>query len=255
MADSARDFYDELAGCYHLIFENWESSMARHAAVLGPVLERECGPAAAVKVLDCACGIGTQAFGLASLGFRVTGADLSSAAVERAREEAAARGLDLPLHVADMRHLSFPETGFDAVIAMDNALPHLLSGQDLAQAAAQIHAKLRAGGTLMASIRDYDRLIEGRPVVEGPRFFSDASGRRIVFQLWDWMDERRYAFHLYITHETAAGWQTHHAAAIYRALLRDELTQILERSGFRHVRWLLPDESGFYQPIVLATAA
>jgi hypothetical protein len=110
------------------------------------------------------------------------------------------------------------------------------------------------GGIFVASIRDYDRLIEERPVVQGPGFLSDAGRRRIVFQLWDWMDERRYTFHLYITRDTPEGWQTHHGASVYRAVLRHELTSILEGAGFVNVRWLQPAESGFYQPLVLATA-
>lgn len=100
MAEMVRDFYDDLASHYHLMFEDWEASMARQAAALGPILERGCGPANSVKILDCACGIGTQALGLAKLGFRVTGTDVSPRAIERARVEASARGLDLSLYVA-----------------------------------------------------------------------------------------------------------------------------------------------------------
>src|ERR1700683_510550 len=54
------------------------------------------------------------------------------------------------------------------------------------------------GLTFMGSIRDYDSLVQERPVVQGPAFFSDQGSRGIVHQVWDWSDERRYAFHLYI---------------------------------------------------------
>ncbi|HEY1339065.1 MAG TPA: class I SAM-dependent methyltransferase [Bryobacteraceae bacterium] len=256
MAEKVGGFYDEFAAHFHLIFEDWEASMARQAAALGPLLERECGgPAGSLRVLDCACGIGTQALGLAKRGFRVTGSDLSSGAVARAREEAAIRGLDIPLYVADLRDLSgVPDTGFDAAIAMDNALPHLDSDDELAQAARQVRGKLRAGGIFAASIRDYDSLIVERPKAHGPGFLSDGGRRRITFQIWDWMDERRYTFHLYITRETAAGWKTFHGASVYRAVLQGELKRILESAGFVDVRWLMPAESGFYQPMALARA-
>jgi glycine/sarcosine N-methyltransferase len=56
-------------------------------------------------VLDAAIGIGTQALGLLALGFRVTGSDLSHAAVNRARREAAVRQLPLACVVADFRAL------------------------------------------------------------------------------------------------------------------------------------------------------
>jgi 2-polyprenyl-3-methyl-5-hydroxy-6-metoxy-1,4-benzoquinol methylase len=94
MADGVHDFYDELAGEYNMIFEDWEASIARQAAALGAILERECGPANLVRILDCACGVGTQALGLARRGFRVTGADVSPRAIARARLEASTRGLN-----------------------------------------------------------------------------------------------------------------------------------------------------------------
>jgi SAM-dependent methyltransferase len=255
MAGTVQDFYDDLSCNYHLIFEDWEAAMASQAAALGPILARECGSAAPIRILDCACGIGTQALGLARAGFRVTGADLSARAIERARVEAAARSLDLRLHVADMLHLdAFLETGFDAVICIDNALPHFSCDENIIEAAAQVRKKLRAGGVFVASIRDYDLLIKERPVVDGPCFFSDAGRRRIIFQLWDWIDERRYYFHLYITRETPTGWQTQDGTSTYRAVLRNELTIILESVGFVRVRWMLPAETAFHQPLVLAVA-
>ena len=176
--------------------------MKRQAAALGAILERECGAPSALRILDCACGIGTQTLGLASLGFTVTACDLSPASVERTRVEAAKRRLNVQLFVADMLDLTeIPDSDFDAVMCMDNALPHLESDEQLFQAATQIRRKLRAGATFMASIRDYDSLVQERPVVQGPAFYSDQGSRRIVHQVWDWSDERRYAFHLYITRE------------------------------------------------------
>jgi glycine/sarcosine N-methyltransferase len=63
-------FYDELAESYHLIFDDWNAAIARQREVLAKLL-----PVAATgkRVLDCACGIGTQTIGLAILGFSVEG--------------------------------------------------------------------------------------------------------------------------------------------------------------------------------------
>jgi glycine/sarcosine N-methyltransferase len=248
--------YDALANHYHLIFEDWETSIERQAALLSAILEQNCRLPSTARILDCACGIGTQALGLARLGFRVHGCDFSSKAVERARLEASRRRLDIHFSVANMLDLSsLGDSHFEAVICMDNSLPHLESIEQLIQAAEQIRARLRPGGSFMASIRDYDRLIRERPAVDGPFFYSDGGHRRIVFQVWDWLDERRYAFHLYITRETDEEWQTFHTSAIYRALLRDELLAALSHARFKNARWLSPAETGFYQPIVLAEAA
>ena len=246
--------YDELANHYHLVFENWEASVERQAAVLSSILKRKCGLESTAHILDCACGIGTQSLGLAKLGFRVTGCDISLRSVERARLEASQRSLDIQFSVANMLDLACFGAHFDAVICMDNALPHLESAEQPVQAAVQIRARLRPGGLLMASIRDYDRLLKERPVVQGPFFYFDHGHRRIVFQVWNWFDDRRYTFHLYITHEIAKRWQTFHTSAVYRGLYRDEVAAALSKAGFKSARWLFQAESGFYQPIVLAEA-
>jgi len=247
--------YNELASHYHLIFENWEASIDRQAAVLSSILKRECSLDGTARILDCACGIGTQSLGLARMGFRVSGCDISSKSIERARLEAKKRNLNIQFSVVNLLNLDhFGESSFDAVICMDNALPHLQSAEELLQAATQIRARLRPGGCFMASIRDYDQLLKERPVVQRPSFYSDEGRRRIVFQVWDWLDDRRYAFHLYITRETADTWKTVHASAVYRGVLRNEVAAALSHAGFTNVRWMFPSNSGFYQPIVIAEA-
>jgi SAM-dependent methyltransferase len=247
--------YDELASHYHLIFENWELSVERQAAALSSILQSKCGLATTARILDCACGIGTQSLGLAKMGFHVSGCDLSPRAIERARLEASRRNVEIHFSVANILNLtSLGESYFDAVICMDNALPHLESTEQLFQAAKQFRGKLCPGGLLMASIRDYDRLMEERPRTQGPSFYSDQGRRRIVFQVWDWVDATRYIFHLYVTRELAEGWQTFHTSARYRAVRRDEVITALTQAGFKNGRWLTEAESGFYQPIVLAEA-
>ena len=136
--------------------------------------------------------------------------------------------------------------------SMDNSLPHLQTDQELLHAAQQAYEKVRLGGFFIGSIRDYDQLIAERPTSQGPSFYSDGGGRRIIFQVWDWLDERRYRFHLYITRSTESAWQTFHFTATYRGVRRNELRHILEQAGFTNVRWLPPSETDFYQPIFIA---
>jgi SAM-dependent methyltransferase len=245
------DIYDNLAENYHLIFENWDNSIASQAAILGPILESAFGPGP-LSILDCACGIGTQAIGLALRGHAVTGTDLSAPAIARARREAAQRGVTIEFAVADMRSLSdLPLGQFSAAIAADNALPHLLNPADLSRALDHIATKLAPGGIFLATIRDYDRLVETRPQSQPPAFFSDNGLRRIVHQVWDW-ERVFYTLHLYLTRETLNGWTVQHYASRYRALRRAELSSALKVAGFAGIRWLDPAESSFYQPLVIA---
>jgi glycine/sarcosine N-methyltransferase len=241
-------FYDELAEFYHLMFEDWNRSIAAQSAVIGPILERYTGKASPY-VLDCACGIGTQTLGLAQRGYILVGSDLSRAAVARASKEAQRRNLDVTFHVADMRTLStVPETGFDAVLVADNALPHLLLQSDLERAVGGMAEKLKDSGILLATIRDYDHLISTRPTMQGPTFYE----QRFVHQVWRWQEEQ-YELHAYLTLQTESEWRVKHFVSRYRALQRQELNLALQSAGFTDIQWLEPGSTSFYQPIVVAT--
>jgi SAM-dependent methyltransferase len=253
MRNEAVEFYDSLAEVYHLIFEDWDASIRRQAKVVDGLLGAQLGDSS-LLVLDCACGIGTQAIGLAQCGHRVTGSDVSERAVERAQREAERRRLPIRFLVSDMTELKeIAESEFDAVVAFDNALPHL-ERNDLEAAVRAMRSKLRDGGLVMASIRNYDRLIRERPAIEGPAFHGAEGERRIVHQVWEWMDEERYRVHLYITAQEGDLWHAHHFAGAYRAVLRSEVTSALEKAEFEDVRWLMPEESGLYIPLVMARA-
>jgi 2-polyprenyl-3-methyl-5-hydroxy-6-metoxy-1,4-benzoquinol methylase len=263
MADKVEEFYEELADCYHLIYEDWDRSIERQAATLNSLLASHLGNKP-LRVLDCACGIGTQSIGLAQLGHHVLASDLSQSAVNRAKKEAQQRNLDIEFHLSDMTSLKEIEReNFDAAIAIDNALPHIDRSQ-LGQAATAIASKLRPNGIFIASIRDYDTLNVERPTSQPPAFWGKPGSRRIVHQIWDWTDEPNgepqktdpsYRLHLYITVESPQGWKAHHFVSRYRWLLREELSSVLRGAGFNKIRWLMPAESGFYQPLVLARLA
>ena len=48
------------------------------------------------------------------------------------------------------------------------------------------------------------------------------------------------------------GWRTVLYDARYRAVLREELRDLLKEAGFSDIGWKTPAESGYYQPIVIA---
>lgn len=251
MRDATAEFYDAMAGSYHLLFEDWRESVARQAAALDAIL-RGHGVAPAARVLDCACGIGTQALGLARIGYRMTCTDLSAAEVERAKAEAEREGVAAEFAVADFRRLEQRlDALYDAVIAMDNALPHLLDDDDLRAACRSIRDRVAEGGLFMASVRDYDELLANKPTAPPPRVIATPDGRRIVFQIWDWRGDV-YDFTQYIVIDEGGAPETRAFRGRYRALPREKLTRHLRETGFVGVEWLEPRESGYYQPIVVA---
>lgn len=272
MNGNVREFYEELADDYHLLFADWRQEVPRQGEALDRLIRRE-GVGAGARVLDCACGIGTQAIGLALRGYRILATDFSAAAVERARREARDLGATLAFGVADFRALDVATTEiFDVVVCCDNALAHCLDDDDLPRALGQMRARLAPGGLLLASIRDYDRLLAsgsgaldpglpgmhgkedaGRPRGTMPQVTDDADGRRVAFQVWDWAaDGRSYAVHQFFLRQSATGFDTSHYASRFRALRRAEVDEALALAGFHDVRWHLPADSGFYQPVVTA---
>ncbi|MEU9093133.1 hypothetical protein [Streptomyces sp. NPDC048428] len=154
---TVRHFHDDLAADYDLIHADWDASIARQAAALalvgepgpagvvpgggsagpgdaprralgpvpahramwprralGPVPahramwpRRAVGPFPATRPARTTCWTRLRhrdpGAGLAALGYRVTGSDLSPVAVARAAKEAASRGLRLRVTAADMR--------------------------------------------------------------------------------------------------------------------------------------------------------
>jgi SAM-dependent methyltransferase len=253
--DPTLAFYEALAGDYHRIFGDWQASVRWQGETLDRLI-RACLGKPPRSVLDCSCGIGTQAIGLAQRGYQVHATDLSPAAVERAAREARAAGVSLAVGVADLRTLAMDVPGrFDVVLSCDNALPHLLSVADLRRAVRGMAAKLNPGGLWLASMRDYEQARHERPRAELPRVFDDPAGRRIVFQVWDWWpDEPIYDLHLFVLRTVDGTWTTAHYTARYRAVTRAELDAALRAAGLTAVTWHLPAESSYYQPLVTARA-
>lgn len=92
------------------------------------------------RALDVAMGTGRNALYLASLGYEVTGIDVSGVAVERCRHEAARRGLPVEALRADLESYELPRASYDIVIDF-----YYLQ-RDLAP---QLEAALRPGGVLV----------------------------------------------------------------------------------------------------------
>lgn len=252
--ESVIDFYDDLAKDYHHIFVDWYHAVSWQGEVLSKFIHSKLasGRREGAALLDCSCGIGTQAIGLAEHGFLVTGTDLSPASIQRATREAESFGVEISFGVADFRTLEQDVSGvYDVVLSADNAVPHLLTDEDLVAAVSNMYAKLNADGLLLITIRDYDALLLEKPRATEPRVFDQ--GKRIVFQIWDWADDARtYQTNHFIVQEINGQWITKHNRTRYRALLRDELTPILSTVGFTDIEWSMPSESGYYQPIVTA---
>ena len=244
-----QDFYDGLAPYYHLLYPDWDASIERQSRGLAHVLD-EFGVPPGSDVLDAACGIGTQALGLAQLGYRITASDLSPRAVARARDEAVMRGLSIDFAAADLRHLtSVLNRAFPAIIACDNAIPHLLSDDEIRAAFVECRRLLDPGGVLLISVRDYATIERRNPDHHsyGARTIED----RIYSaeQIWHW-DGNHYDLTLRLTEQRAsepAIVREFHSR--YYAVELPTLSRLLLEAGFASAS---RRDEHFFQPLLAA---
>lgn len=243
-------FYDSLASEYDKLFLDWEADTREQAEILNRIFA-DNGFGKSAEILDCACGIGTQAIGLARLGYNVTASDISDAEIAQAKSRAEKNRFKIRFENADFCALS--ETfgkKFDIIIAMDNALPHMLTAADLEKAVKSIANQLKDRGIFVGSIRDYDALLADKPSYSPPYIHKTADGQRVSFQTWEWSGER-YKLIEYII-DDAESLKTSRFECEYRATRRQELTKLFLQNGCNKAEWLFPEETGFYQPIIVA---
>lgn len=74
------------------------------------------------RMLDVACGAGQIAIPAARAGVRVTGIDIASNLVERAKVRARAEGLSARFDDGDAEQLPYPDAGFDVVVSLIGAM-------------------------------------------------------------------------------------------------------------------------------------
>ena len=243
-------FYAELTPLYHLIYPNWEQSVQRQACDLDSLI-RELWGDGMRRVLDVSCGIGTQALGLAQLGYDVTASDLSTEEVARARTEAGRRGITILFSVADMRE-SYTHHGrqFDVVISCDNSVPHLLADDDILTAFKQFHQCTRPGGGCIVSVRDYEKEDLSKQQIK-PYGIREQNGVRwLLWQVWDPHGSTYDVTMYFVEDRGTPDCRTHAFHSTYYAIEIPKLMNLMIEAGFANVRRV---DNRFFQPIIIGT--
>lgn len=254
------DFYDKLAPFYHIIYGDWNAAIATQATQLSTIIRQHWGTQAQ-RILDVSCGIGTQAIGLASKGYRVTASDLSRQEIERAKQEAQQRYLDINFSVCDMRNVyHHHQAQFDVVISCDNSIPHLLNDDEISIALKQIYHCTKPGGGCLITLRDYDQEPRGTGIVKPYGVREDAGKRYFVFQVWDFVGEI-YDLSMYFVEDdqqsdianpniTNPNVNTYVMRSQYYAISIDRLMQLMEGAGYCSVTRL---NNQYFQPVLIGT--
>ena len=113
---------------YLTVYGHRDEAEARR---LAPGVVRLLGVKPHARILDLACGEGRYARALASMGYRVTGVDLSRDLIDEARRQSPLLPGSPPFVVGDMRNLPFVEQ-FDGAVSLFTSIGYFAdSGDDV----------------------------------------------------------------------------------------------------------------------------
>ena len=137
-------------------------------------------------ILDVPCGYGRHALRLAELGFSVTGQDLNSFFIEKARETAKVAGVSIEYRQGDMRELPFSNR-FDVALNIFTSFGYFLAERDNLAFLTAVRGALKSGGRFVLDFVNREKIIRGwKPHhssvyqngirVEGSRTFDMVTG-------------------------------------------------------------------------------
>ena len=187
--------YDVLAEVYEWLISDAKLPPAEFAASFDDVLNLLPSNA---HVLDCSCGTGQLAVGLAGRGMQVVATDASEAMVRRTAELSEEFGASVRTVRADWQELPdhFEDDTFDMVFCVGNSLHHAEGARGRVAALESMSRLLRRGGRLVLTSRNWE-LVRSR----GSRLdISDRMVRRngrdgLVIYRWEiapqWEQEHR----------------------------------------------------------------
>ena len=232
---SQEQLFDLFAPDYDLLLRNWENDLLEQGRVLDHFF-KNYGQRPINTVLDCFCGIGTQCIGLAKLGYKVTGTDISGKSIARAMREAQRFGVNIEFAKVDVRRLREQVSGrFDAVISCDNSLPSLLSKEDVDLALENMFELLEPSGLCVISIRSFEEIYAEQKRFN-PRHIHEIDGKRlIIFDVWDYLENEILVFNVFYLREQDEGWDVNCRRMVYRRILRDDLISALKHAGFGRI--------------------
>src|SRR5262249_53100840 len=156
------------------------------------------------------------------------------------------RNVEISFTVCDMRAAHAQHGGpFDVVIACDNAVPHLLSDEEILGALRKMRDCIRPGGGCLITVRDYDREERGTSLIKPYGVRRRDGVRYAIFQVWDFAGDI-YDLSMYFVADDGGDRPTTHVMrSKYYAIGTGRLLDLMRQAGFGSVERL---DDRFYQP-------
>lgn len=190
--------YGQLAEVYEWLISDAKVTPAKFAATFDDVIKL-LPPEA--RVLDCSCGTGQLAVGLAGLGMRVAAADASAAMVRRTEDLAEEFGMALLTARASWDELPdhFDDASFDAVFCVGNSLHHANGSRGRSRALKSMTRLLRPGGRLVLTSRTWELVrAAGSRLNIGERLVHRNGRDALVIYRWEIAREWEQEHHVEI---------------------------------------------------------
>jgi SAM-dependent methyltransferase len=184
------------------------------------------------RVLDCACGTGRHLLWLGKLGFELHGSDLSPSMLAQARQNLAAREMEIHLRNIDFRHLpEYYQERFDAVLCL-GAIGYMPDEAQFLKAVESMAGVLREDGILVITALPTDRQWK-----EKPRFMlaADTPDCSRIFAI-DYF-EKTVRYNILDLLRNSQGAELKSWSAELTVFLRDDQEKLLKAGGFRRVEF------------------
>lgn len=235
--DETTQFYDAIAEYYTFFYRDWQTQLEREGLGLRAIFRNK----GVQRVLDTACGAGTQSVALARLGFDVVATDPSPGMLRKAQQTATEHDVldKIQFERVDFSGLmDVVEGPFDAVVCKGNALPHLVLDEDIEYAVHSFYELLRPGGILVIGMRDFGPFMEDRPrFIPGFTHELDDGREFITFDIWDWEEGPPVIAtqNLFIVQGKGESYNTIKRKVTFRPLSTDEVKVVLLEAGFEEI--------------------
>lgn len=238
MRIDTNEFYDAIAEYYPMLYRDWEAQLEREGLGLRAIFRNK----GVLRVLDAACGIGTQTIPLCELGYEVVAVDPSPVMLKKMYEKAEARNISDKLTIARARFNELPdvvEGPFDGIVCKGNALPHLLTDEDIETALYIFYELLRPGGVVVIGMRDFEPFMEHRPrFLPGHAHYNEDNNTEfITFDIWEWDDGPPVIAtqNLFIIEGESRNYVTIKRSVRFRPLSTDEVKVVLLELGYEDI--------------------
>ncbi len=222
MKDYQNEFYTSISDYYADIFPYQPVQLQFVKKELGSMLDK--------NILDIGCATGELAVNMAFEGARVTGIDLNSDLINKAKSEK--HHPNLRFQTGNMLELenNFLPAEFDAVLCFGNTLVHLQSLDLMLQMMKGVYSVLKPGGQFLLQILNYDYIIN-QQIFELPLIETDRIRFKRSYKRQEGSQQIRFITQLEIKREN----RNVSNETILFSLSSMQLVKLLETSGFKEI--------------------